>query len=321
MLVPAVKERILKAEGWIPRPTCPPEDQARDWEEIQDGMRERGRDLSEFTVAHENFMHFVDTNDPGTGAPRAARGVPEGDERDARPGLPGVGLPVRHARRRSSRQLQARVDAGIDYLMLHTMTPDIAQLDLWVRDIVPNVKFPVSAPARRLRRDDAFDLPFRRSSMSTSGKPFPPPRGRSRARPEERGSPMTIDLDGLIPATVLPMTDGGVIDESALRRYIRWVAKQGPVALAINVDTGEGPHLTHAEKVRVLQIVGDETDLPLVAGVAGPFQTQAVAQARDYREAGASALLVFPIPAYLSAPLDPGSPSSTTGRSPTSGCR
>ena len=98
MLVPAVKERILKAEGWIPRPTCPPEDQARDWEEIQDGMRERGRDLSQFTVAHENFMHFVDTNDPRRGAPRAARGVPEGDERDARPGVPGVGLPVRHAR-------------------------------------------------------------------------------------------------------------------------------------------------------------------------------------------------------------------------------
>ena len=119
---------------------------------------------------------------------------------------------------------------------------------------------------------------------------------------------MTIDLDGLIPATVLPMTDGGVIDEAALRRYIRWVARQGPVALAINVDTGEGPHLTHAEKVRVLQIVGEETDLPLVAGVAGPFQTQAVAQARDYREAGASALLVFPIPAYLSAPLDPAIP-------------
>ena len=28
-LVPAVKERILKAEGWIPRPTCPPEQQAQ----------------------------------------------------------------------------------------------------------------------------------------------------------------------------------------------------------------------------------------------------------------------------------------------------
>jgi 4-hydroxy-tetrahydrodipicolinate synthase len=119
---------------------------------------------------------------------------------------------------------------------------------------------------------------------------------------------MTLDLNGLIPATVLPMTGGGTIDEGALRRYIRWVAGQGPVALAINVDTGEGPHLTHAEKVRVLEVVGEETDLPLIAGVAGPFTEQAVAQARAYRDAGAAGLLVFPIPAYLSSPLDPAIP-------------
>jgi 4-hydroxy-tetrahydrodipicolinate synthase len=104
------------------------------------------------------------------------------------------------------------------------------------------------------------------------------------------------------------MTPGGAIDEAALRRYIRWISPQGPVALAINVDTGEGPHLTHAEKCRVLEVVGEETDLPLIAGLAGPFQQQAIAQARDYQAAGASALLVFPISAYLSAPLDPAIP-------------
>ena len=47
---------------------------------------------------------------------------------------------------------------------------------------------------------------------------------------------MTLDLDGLIPATVLPMHADGSIDEPALRAYIRWVVDQGPVALAINVD-------------------------------------------------------------------------------------
>jgi 4-hydroxy-tetrahydrodipicolinate synthase len=104
------------------------------------------------------------------------------------------------------------------------------------------------------------------------------------------------------------MTPGGAIDEAALRRYIRWISPQGPVALAINVDTGEGPHLTHAEKCRVLEVVGEETDLPLIAGLAGPFQQQAIAQARDYQAAGASALLVFQISAYLSAPLDPAIP-------------
>ena len=118
----------------------------------------------------------------------------------------------------------------------------------------------------------------------------------------------TPNLEGLIPATVLPMTAGGTIDEAGLRRYIRWISELGPVALAINADTGEGPHLSHREKVRVLEVVREETDLPLVAGVAGPFTSQAVEQARDYRAAGASALLVFPIPAYLSSPLDPRIP-------------
>ena len=90
--------------------------------------------------------------------------------------------------------------------------------------------------------------------------------------------------------------------------YIGWVAEQGPVALAINVDTGEGPHLTHDEKVRVLRIVRDVTDLPIVAGLAGPSTDAAVRQATDFKAAGADALLVFPIPAYLSEPLDPRVP-------------
>ena len=115
---------------------------------------------------------------------------------------------------------------------------------------------------------------------------------------------MTLDLNGLIPATVLPMDADGRIDEPALRAYIAWVVAQGPIALAINVDTGEGPHLTHDEKVRVLQIVNDVTDLPIVAGLAGPSTEAAVRQATDFKAAGADALLVFPIPAYLSEPLD-----------------
>jgi dihydrodipicolinate synthase/N-acetylneuraminate lyase len=119
---------------------------------------------------------------------------------------------------------------------------------------------------------------------------------------------MTLNLDGLIPATILPMTRGGVIDEPALRSYINWISGRGPVALAINADTGEGPHLTHAEKLRVLEVVGEETHLPIIAGIAGPFTSQAVAQARDYKAAGAAALLCFPIPAYLSSPLDPEVP-------------
>lgn len=118
----------------------------------------------------------------------------------------------------------------------------------------------------------------------------------------------TLDLNGLIPAIVLPMSPGGEPDEHELRQYVRWLTDQGPLALAVNVDTGEGPHLTHQEKLRVLEIVKEETQLPCVVGLAGPSTRAAVQAARDFASAGADALLVFPIPAYLSAPLDPEIP-------------
>jgi 4-hydroxy-tetrahydrodipicolinate synthase len=60
--------------------------------------------------------------------------------------------------------------------------------------------------------------------------------------------------------------------------------------------------------VRVLEVVKEETDLSCIVGVAGPYTAAAVQQARDFKSAGAAALLVFPIPAYLSSPLDPRIP-------------
>jgi 4-hydroxy-tetrahydrodipicolinate synthase len=119
---------------------------------------------------------------------------------------------------------------------------------------------------------------------------------------------MALDLDGLIPAIVLPMHEGGEPDEDALRRYVAWISEQGPVALAVNVDTGEGPSLSHQEKLRILEVVKEETDLPCIVGVAGPFTAAAVQQAKDFKSVGADAVLVFPIPAYLSSPLDPRIP-------------
>jgi 4-hydroxy-tetrahydrodipicolinate synthase len=98
-----------------------------------------------------------------------------------------------------------------------------------------------------------------------------------------------VRLDGLIPATVLPMTADGAIDEPGLRRYLRWIAAQHPAALAVNADTGEGPSLEPHERLRVIEIAREETDLPLVTGLFD------IAEARDVRRAGAVAALVFPV--------------------------
>jgi len=121
---------------------------------------------------------------------------------------------------------------------------------------------------------------------------------------------MNLDLRGMIPATVLPMTADAQIDEAGLRTYIRYVAEANPKALAINVDTGEGPHLWPKERLRVLELVVEEVGdrIPVIAGLGAQFTDQAVALARDIKTVGASGLLVFPIGAYQGLPLDPELP-------------
>jgi 4-hydroxy-tetrahydrodipicolinate synthase len=119
-----------------------------------------------------------------------------------------------------------------------------------------------------------------------------------------------IDLRGIIPAIVTPMTSEGELDLPALRRYVQWLAEQGPVALAVNVDTGEGPHLTVDEKRQTLETVAEAVagKCKVVGGVAGPSTAQGVASARAAQAAGADALLVFPISAFLGQPLNPEVP-------------
>ena len=119
-----------------------------------------------------------------------------------------------------------------------------------------------------------------------------------------------INLHGIIPAIVTPMTAAGGLDLPALKRYVNWLVEQGPVALAVNVDTGEGPHLTAEERCRTLETVAEAAAgrCGVVAGVGGPSTAQGVANARDAQSAGADALLVFPIAAFLGQPLNPELP-------------
>src|SRR6266702_5407977 len=78
------------------------------------------------------------------------------------------------------------------------------------------------------------------------------------------------DLNGLIAAIVTPMRSDASIDEQSLRRYVDWLVGQGVRGLAVNVDTGEGPHLFLQERLRVLQIVVEEVggQALVVAGLA-----------------------------------------------------
>ena len=117
---------------------------------------------------------------------------------------------------------------------------------------------------------------------------------------------MTLDLAGLIPATVTPMHRGGEVDEDALRRYVRWLLGfQGLKAVAVNMDTGEGPQMLSEERRRILQIYREEVAgrLPVLAGIGAPNTAIAIELAEDARQAGASGIVVFPHPTFVGEPL------------------
>ncbi len=116
----------------------------------------------------------------------------------------------------------------------------------------------------------------------------------------------TLNLEGIIPAIIVPMRQDHSIDFEALRHYLEWVVSMGAVGLAVNADTGEGPYLTSHERSEVIRAAREVAAgrCAIVAGVGGPSTEAAVANGKAAREAGADALLVFPTPAFLNDPLD-----------------
>jgi len=115
------------------------------------------------------------------------------------------------------------------------------------------------------------------------------------------------DLRGLIAAIVTPMHADFSVDEASLRRYARWIVDQGVAGVAVNVDTGEGMHLSLTERVRTVEVVLDEVGgrTTVVGGLSASATKTAADAAARMASLGVDALLVFPHPVYLGEPLDP----------------
>ena len=122
-----------------------------------------------------------------------------------------------------------------------------------------------------------------------------------------------LDLNGIIPAVIVPMRSDYSIDFGAFRRYLEWVVSQNPVGLAINVDTGEGPYLSPEERSEVIRTAREVAAgrCSIVAGIGGPSTMFAAANAQAARDAGADALLIFPTAAFvrISTPLERQKPA------------
>lgn len=119
-----------------------------------------------------------------------------------------------------------------------------------------------------------------------------------------------INLKGMVPAAVLPMTVDYQPDYGAYARYLEWLIAENAVSLAINMDTGEGPQLTVEERRRAAEVAVEVAagTCTVVAGVMGSTTAGAVELAKIYRNAGVDGLVVFPNAAFRNDPLDPRIP-------------
>lgn len=129
-----VLRRIVNADGWIARPTCPPHLIASDLQLISEARAEAGRSGS-FTVAHENFTWIEEsgTADEVRAVQQARFGDIVSDERPweyiDEVYMPGTIDEIQA-------KIQARADAGVEYMMLHTLSADIEQLELIAKHII-----------------------------------------------------------------------------------------------------------------------------------------------------------------------------------------
>ena len=137
MMAPGVLQRICRSDGWIARPTSPPDQIRADLAEIDGELARLGTSRAErgFVVAHENFCQLVETGsrDEIVAEQQRAMGRVISDERPwdyiEATYLTGTVDEIQ-------RQVQERIDAGAEHLILHTLTPELEQLELVARHVL-----------------------------------------------------------------------------------------------------------------------------------------------------------------------------------------
>jgi len=143
-----VLRRICRWDGWIARPTSPPDSIAADLDEIDGELKHQGtsRERKGFVVAHENFAWLTEKmqREEVVAEQRARMLAVVSDERPwdyiEAVYLTGTIDDVQ-------RRIQQRIDVGVEHLFLHTLTADLSQLDLFARHVLEPFKSAVPSGA------------------------------------------------------------------------------------------------------------------------------------------------------------------------------
>jgi 4-hydroxy-tetrahydrodipicolinate synthase len=101
---------------------------------------------------------------------------------------------------------------------------------------------------------------------------------------------------GVYPAMATPFTASGNIDEAEMRRYVRWLIKQGVHGLFPLGSIGEFIHLETEEKMKILEIVVDEAGgkVPVIPGTTASSTDKCVKLTRTARDMGCQGAVISP---------------------------
>ena len=117
---------------------------------------------------------------------------------------------------------------------------------------------------------------------------------------------MRTPFTGIGTALVTPFTKDGSIDDAAVRRLVRRQLDAGIHFVSPCGTTGEAPTLSPSEKVRVVELVVDETAgrVPVLAGAGGYDTREVIALAREFEGIGVDGILS--VTPYYSKPTQEG---------------
>jgi 4-hydroxy-tetrahydrodipicolinate synthase len=117
---------------------------------------------------------------------------------------------------------------------------------------------------------------------------------------------MRIPFTGVGTALVTPFTRSGDLDEAAVRRLARRQVEAGIHFLCPCGTTGENPTLTDAERLRIIEIVVEESNgkVPVLAGAGGYDTRELMHAAAEMTRRGVSGFLS--VTPYYNKPTQEG---------------
>ena len=110
----------------------------------------------------------------------------------------------------------------------------------------------------------------------------------------------SLDLSGVIPPAITPLTTDGRVDPVGVGRLVDHLVQGGVDGIFVLGSCGEGPTLTRAERAATIRsfVAAASGRVPILAGVGETSTARALEATADAQEAGANALAVM-VPQYF----------------------